>query len=114
MQSASARFISAAAWPLTIWTSLTHFEEHPADDYVERTTPIVATAIGFWICAIALIILANPPLLHSSMSIDNGAPVDVFFRRIPVAAISALWFFVPALYAIGFWLFSTRQEAYPR
>ncbi|MFT3727719.1 MAG: hypothetical protein QM759_07840 [Terricaulis sp.] len=114
MQAASVRFMNAALWPLMIWTSLKHFEEHPADDYVERTTPIVATAIGFWVCAIALVILANPPLMHSAGSIDGGAPVTVFFRRIPVEAISALWFFVPSLYAIGFWLFATRDEAYPR
>lgn len=114
MQAASARFMNAVLWPLTIWTSLTHLEEHPADDYVERTTPIVATAIGFWVCTIALLILANPPLMHTSVSIDGGAPVTTFFRMVPVQAIAALWFFVPALYAIGAWLFSTRDEAYPR
>jgi hypothetical protein len=106
--------MEAALWPLTIWTSLTHLEEHPADDYVERTTPIVATAIGFWVCLVALVILANPPLQHAGGSIDGGEFLGIAFRRIPVEALSALWFFVPALYAIGFWLFSTRDEAFPR
>lgn len=110
MQAASARLRNAALWPLTVWTSLTHFEQHAADDYVERTTPILATAVGFWICLAALIVLGNPPLMHSALSIDGAAPVTVFFRRIPVEAISTLWFFVPALYAIGFWLYSTRED----
>jgi hypothetical protein len=104
--------MNAALWPLTIWTSLTHLEEHPADDYVERTTPIVATAVGFWVCLAALIVLANPPLQHAAFSIDGDAPMLVWFKRVPVEALSALWFFVPALYVIGLWLFSTRDEAY--
>lgn len=33
MAAAPVRFINAAAWPLTIWTSLTHLDDHPADDY---------------------------------------------------------------------------------
>ena len=114
MQAASSRFMNAVLWPLTIWMSLKNLDQHSADDYVERTTPIVATAIGFWVCAVALLILANPPLMHSAGSVDGGAPVTVFFRRIPVAAIGALWFVLPALYAIGAWLFATRDDVYPR
>lgn len=110
MQAASVRLRNAALWPLTVWTSLTHLEEHAADDYVERTTPIIATAVGFWVCLGALIILGNPPLLHSTLGIDGAEPVTVFFRRIPTEAISTLGFFVPALYAIGFWLYSTRED----
>jgi hypothetical protein len=106
--------MNAALWPLTVWTSLTHLEEHPADDYVERTTPIVATAVGFWVCLAALVVLANPPLQHAGFSIDGDAPMMVWFKRVPVEALSALWFFVPALYVIGLWLYSTRDEAYRR
>ena len=57
MASTPMRFLNVAAWPLSIWTSLTHFGNHPADDYVERTFPIVATAIAFWICVAAMIYL---------------------------------------------------------
>jgi hypothetical protein len=110
MQAASSRLVNAALWPLTVWSSLGHLEEHSADNYVERTTPIVATAVCFWVCLAALIVLANPPLMHSALSVDGAAPVTVFFRRVPMEAITTLWFFVPALYAIGFWLFSTRED----
>lgn len=110
MQAASARLMNAALWPLTVWTSFSNLDAHAADDYVERTTPIVATAVGFWVCLVALVVLANPPLMHSGFSIDGAEPVTVFFRRVPVEAIATLWFFVPALYAIGFWLFSTRDD----
>jgi hypothetical protein len=48
MAAATLRFLSAAAWPLTIWISVTHFEEQTADDFVERTSPIVATAVAIW------------------------------------------------------------------
>ena len=108
--AASARLLNVALWPLTVWQSFTQFGKHSADDYVERTTPIIATAIGFWVCLIALIVLANPPLMHSAVSVDGDTPVAVFFRRIPVEAITALWFFVPSLYVIGFWLYSTREN----
>ena len=30
-----------------------------------------------------------------------------------VAAIGALWFVLPALYAIGAWLFATRDDDFP-
>lgn len=114
MEAAPLRFINAAAWPLTIWTSLTHFEEHPADDYVERTTPIVATAIAFWIGVVALLVLANPVVTSIGGSIDGAESVIQIVRRVPGSIVGVLWYFVPALYIIGFWLFTTRQEVFPR
>ena len=74
MAAAPVRFINAAAWPLTIWTSLSHFDDHPADDYVERTSPIVATAVAFWLCFVALIVLASTyARWFSDESEDNEA-----------------------------------------
>ena len=55
MRNESVRFAHAALWPLTIWTSLSHLDEHAADDYVERTSPIVGTAIAFWIGVVGAI-----------------------------------------------------------
>ncbi|MBL8544971.1 MAG: hypothetical protein JNL81_00820 [Hyphomonadaceae bacterium] len=114
MAAAPVRFINAAAWPLTIWTSLFHFEKHPADDYVERTTPIVATAIAFWVCAIGLLVFANPVVTSIGGSIDGAEAMVQLVRRMPGAIVGVLWYFVPALYIIGFWLFATREEAFPR
>lgn len=114
MEAAPLRFMNAAAWPLTIWTSLTHLDEHPADDYVERTTPIVATAVAFWIGAIALLILANPVVTAIGGSVDGAEAVVQMVRRVPGSIVGVLWYFVPILYIIGFWLFTARQEVFPR
>ena len=114
MAAAPLRFINAAAWPLTIWTSLTHLDDHPADDYVERTSPIVATAIAFWVCFIALIVLANPAVTAVGGLLDDGEEVVTFVRRAPGAIVGVLWLVTPVLYAIGFWMFTSRDEAFPR
>jgi len=114
MAAAPLRFLNAAAWPLTIWTSLSHLDDHPADDYVERTSPIVATAIAFWLCFIALLVLANPAVTSIGGSIDGGEGVVTFIRRTPGAIVDVLWFITPVLYVIGFWLFTKREEAFPR
>ncbi len=108
--AAPMRFLSAAFWPLSVWTSLTHLDEHGADDYVERTFPIIATAVGFWICALAL----------AAMTIAGGASLAIFdgdggvetLRRTTPAAAQALWLILPTLYVIGFWLFTAREERY--
>jgi hypothetical protein len=113
MAAAPVRFINAAAWPLTIWASLSHFEKHAADDYVERTTPIIATAVGFWICAIALVVFANPAVTSIGGSVDGAEAMVLLVRRVPGSIVGVLWYVVPALYMIGFWLFSTREEAFP-
>lgn len=115
MAAAPLRFLNAAAWPLTIWTSLTHLEEHSADDYVERTSPIVATAIAFWVCLAALLVLANPAVTAiGGLWDDGGEAVTTFVRRTPGAIVDVLWLITPVLYVIGFWLFTARDEAFPR
>lgn len=114
MAAAPIRFLNAAAWPLTIWTSLTHLDDHPADDYVERTSPIVATAIAFWLCFIALLVLANPAVTAIGALLDDGEEVVTFVRRTPGAIVGVLWLVTPLLYAIGFWMFASRDEAFPR
>lgn len=111
MTAAPLRFLTAAAWPLTIWTSLSHFEEHAADDYVERTSPIVATAIAFWACVGALVVVAY-----------FGGSIDVFADDGSVSVVprwagdvsGVLWFFVPVIYIVGLWLYTSREEAFPR
>lgn len=114
MAAAPLRFINAAAWPLTIWASLSHFNDHPADNYVERTSPIVATAVGFWLCFVALMVLANPAVTAISGSFEEGAEMVAYVRRAPGAIVDVLWFMTPVLYVIGFWLFTARDEAFPR
>ena len=114
MAAAPVRFINAAAWPLTIWTSLSHLDDHPADDYVERTSPIVATAVAFWLCFVALIVLANPAVMAVGGLADDGSELVTFVRRTPGAIVGVLWIVTPVLYAVGFWMFTSRDEAFPR
>ena len=113
MRAAPVRFLNAALWPLSIWTSLTHFGEHPADDYVERTSPIVATAVAFWLGVAALVVLATPTV-HTVVASIGGDETMGMVRRTPGVVVDVLWFFVPVLYVIGFWLFTARDEAFPR
>lgn len=111
MRAAPVRFLNAAAWPLTIWSSLTHFEDHAADDYVERTSPIVATAIAFWVCAAALLAVV---LLSGGFNVLADDGVVSLAPRWAGTISGVLWFFLPALYVVGLWLFTARDEAYPR
>lgn len=114
MQAAPVRFVNAALWPLTIWTTLGHFEEHSADDYVERTSPIIATAVAFWVCLIALLIFANPAVVAVGGGSNGEADVFELVRRVPTGVIEVLMFFTPVIYLIGLWLFTSRDEAFPR
>ena len=113
MQSAPIRLFNAVFWPLSVWGSLGHFDDHAADDYVERTSPIVATAVAFWIALIALVIVTNPAVTHISGLID-GQELVGRMRRNWGSFVGVLWFFVPVIYLIGFWLFTTRDERFPR
>jgi uncharacterized membrane protein len=114
MQAAPVRFLTAALWPVSIWTSLTHLEEHPADDYVERTSPIVATAIAFWLCVVAVLLFATPSVHMVTAALDSGEQTAAWVSRAPGVVADVLWFFLPVLYVIGFWLFTTRDAAFPR
>lgn len=111
MQATPLRLLNAVFWPFTIWTSLTHLEEHPADDYVERTSPIVATAVAFWICIAALIAMS---LWQSGGAVIFGSDGDAVRRLRSTDGIGVFWFFLPVVYLVGFWLFTARDEAYPR
>ncbi|HEX8900548.1 hypothetical protein [Vitreimonas sp.] len=114
MRAAPVRFFNAALWPLTIWSSLTHLEEHPADDYVERTSPIVASAIAFWLCLAALIIFSNPATVSVGGIFEDGSEAVAVVRRSAGPIVGVLQVFTPVIYAFGLWLFTARDEAYPR
>lgn len=114
MRAAPLRFLNAALWPLTIWVSLSHLGDHPADDFVERTSPIVAAAVAFWLCMAALIVLLTPAAISMGAVIGADEFVASYVRRAPEAITNVVVFFAPVLYVIGLWLFSTRDEAYPR
>lgn len=94
MQIAQMRLISIALWPFAIWTSLTHLEDHAADDYVQMTSPIVAFAIGFWTAA----------AIVAALWFANG-PASWFY---------VLLLFLPVLYFIGLGLYAARASKFPR
>ena len=111
MQATPLRLMNAVLWPVTIWTSLKHFDAHAADDYVERTSPIVATAIAFWIGVAAIVAVQ----LWSGGVLVFGADGVETVRHTRNSAISGvLWFFLPVIYLVGFWLYTTRADAHPR
>lgn len=114
MRAAPVRFLSAAAWPLTIWSSLSHFEDHATDDYVERTFPIVATAVAFWICAAVLVGVVLASGGFNVLSGDDDGGMALVAPRWAGSVAGVLWFFLPVIYAIGFWLYTARDEAFPR
>jgi hypothetical protein len=109
MQATPLRLLNAVFWPLTIWTSLSNLNDHPADDYVERTSPIVATAVAFWICAAAAVAIQ----LWSAGVIVLGEGGEMIRRARNSDMSEVLWFFLPVIYLIGFWLHTLREEAYP-
>ena len=109
MNAAPLRLLIAAAWPLTIWTSFTHFDEHPADDYVERTFPILATSVAFWVCVAGLIAVALTS--HVSIVGDDGTIVR-HTRQSNVDDV--LIVFLPVIYVVGLWLFSARADRFER
>ncbi|MGE0596566.1 MAG: hypothetical protein AB7P07_09370 [Hyphomonadaceae bacterium] len=106
--AAPMRFLTAALWPLAVWTSFTRFNDHAADDYVERTFPIIATAICFWICVAAVLLFGG----GGTFAVFDEAGAIETVRRSAPAAIGALWLALPVLYVIGFWLFTAREERY--
>lgn len=114
MAAAPVRFLSAALWPVTIWMSLRNLEDHPADDYVERTSPIVATAVAFWVC-VGVAVASYLAVGDRTVQDDDAATYAI--RLVPQwasVASGVMWFFIPALYIIGLWLYTARDEAFPR
>lgn len=114
MRSAPARFLNAALWPFTIWASLTHLEEHPADDYIERTSPIVAFAVAFWISAAAVAGLWFAVRRSFVVASDDFAQALHLMNPGLISAMNVIMFFLPIIYAIGFWMFTVRAERFPR
>ncbi len=116
MAATPIRFLGAAAWPLTIWASLTHIGDHPADDYVERTSPIVASAIAFWLCLALLVftlIMSGGPVV----TLGDGGAVEATLRLAPRwtgVATPVLAMFLGVIYIAGCWLFAARDEEFPR
>ncbi|WP_395644980.1 hypothetical protein [Terricaulis sp.] len=105
--------LGAVFWPITVWTSVSHFEQHAADDYVERTSPIAGTAIAFWLCVAALIVLQL--VFGAAFNVggeDGGAAVRV--TRVMPEVSGVLWFFLPIIYIAGFWMMQSRTEEYPK
>jgi hypothetical protein len=111
MRAAPLRLLNAVLWPVTIWTSLTHLDEHPADDYVERTSPIVASSIAFWLCAAAAIAVQ---LWSSGVLVLGGEDDELIRRTRNTEIVGVFWFFLPVIYLVGFWLYTLRDEAFPR
>jgi hypothetical protein len=115
MRSAPHRFILAVLWPISVWGSFGHFDKHGADDYVARTSPIIAFAIGFWVCFAGYVALTFGRLqqrmaLVSFEDIEFAMP---FFDQGWQTLANALMFFLPLLYIIGLWMFTAREERFP-
>lgn len=114
MQASPMRILGAALWPLALWPSVLNLEKHPADNYAERTFPLMATAVGFWICVVLLIVTLTQT---GSVSFGDGEGGAALAARVTpgwVDSVSGvLWFFLPALYFIGLWLYAAREEAFP-
>lgn len=113
MSASPMRVLNIALWPLTVWPSLFNFEKHPADNYVERTFPLIATAIGFWVC----VALLTMTLTQGGFTAFAGDAGDSIAARVTPGwadgVSGVLWFFLPALYIIGLWLYAAREEAFP-
>lgn len=110
MQATPLRLLNAMFWPITIWASLKNLDDHPADDYVERTSPIVATAIAFWVCVLAAFAMQA----WSSGVVVVAESGEMFRRARESEMTGVMWFFLPVIYLVGFWLYTLRDEAFPR
>ena len=112
MQRPVEGFLQTVLWPIAVWPSFLHIAKHPNDDFVERTTPIIGTAIGFWAC-VAGVVLAQLATASRAIRVDgvvsNSLPgwsgADTIF--------GVLVFFLPLLYIAGFWMFGEREQKYP-
>ena len=117
MATAPIRLLGAAAWPLTVWSSLARLEEHPIDDYVERTSPIVASAVAFWVCAALLAVaigMSGGPIVTMGGEGSADAATMRLVPRWTGVATPVLALFLGAIYIVGCWLFNAREEEFPR
>jgi hypothetical protein len=97
------KWIQSIFWPISVLPSFQHIPNHPTGDYVGRTSPLLATTFGFWILAAGAVFVTL---------IANGVLPDLAWRGLDVAK-TVTYFFLAALYVIGFWLFFSREEIYP-
>ena len=113
MSTTPSKLVQSVFWPISVWPSFTHVEEHPADDYVEQTTPILGTAVGFWACMIGLIAIwvLNLPIL-TNLEIE-GVQMIARMTHSAGAVEQVLVLFLLVLYATGFWMFYNREGKYP-
>ena len=79
-----------ALWPISVWMSVRQFGKHDADDYVELTSPILATSIAFW-CAV---------IWMAVVCFSNGLLSD----------FHAVAWLTPILYAAGLALYINRER----
>ena len=109
------RLIQSIFWPVSVWPSFSHMEQHAADDYVERTTPILSTALGFWICAggVFAIWLADQTGILVSGDVGGAHQSGRVFPHGWDTAFGMLSVFLVLLYVIGFWMFASREDDYP-
>lgn len=115
MQATPMRLMATALWPLSVWPSIFNMDKHPADDYAERTFPLLATAVAFWVCVGLLVYVALQTGTLVSIGDEDGLAIQARMTPRWVDGVSGvLWFFLPALYIIGLWLYAARDEAFPR
>lgn len=103
-QRFATKLFQSIFWFISCLPSFQHIPKHTADDYVGRTSPLLATTAAFWIAAIALIVVWG---IANGMFMTNMA-----WRGIENAVdVGAL--FVLVLYIAGFYQFFNRETDYP-
>jgi hypothetical protein len=108
------RLLNTLLWPLTVWPSVLNLDKHPADRYAERTFPLIATALGFWVCVALLAWTLMQGGFAATFAGDAGDSVAARLSPGWADDVSGvLWFFLPALYIVGLWLYAARDEAFP-
>lgn len=83
-----------ALWPVSVWLSFRQFEQHAADDYVELTSPIMAAAVCFWLCA--------------------GWIAGIFVFNGSLGNLQALAWITPVVYLIGLALYVNRERHFAK
>ena len=115
MRTSLISFLYAAFWPITVWPSLARLKKHASDDFIGRSSPIIAFAIAFWACVAGLVLLYLS--LQSRMLTVTAEGIDVhllFTHQGWQSAYHVALLFTPLIYAIGFWLFTMREAIFPR
>lgn len=98
------KWLQSVFWFISCLPSFQHIPKHAADDYVGRTSPLLGTALAFWIGAIAAIALA--------LIANDVIPGDISWRSMDTVQ-SVVWLFLGVIYIAGFWMFANREDDYP-